>query len=176
MKHIALFLAEGFEEIEALTAVDLLRRAEIPVLTYSLEGEAVRGRSGITVLADRKIGALDLRELLGVVLPGGYPAYVTLGESVAVERAARYCRSNNLLIAAICGAPSALKKWGIVNGNFTVYPTMAAELGAKELPLVKDDSIITANGAAASLRFALAIIEHLKGKQTAEAVSRDICG
>ena len=101
-----LFLADGFEETEALAPLDMMRRAKIEVKTVGVTGEFVTGSHGVTVKADLKPEEISFNHIDGVVLPGGMPGTVNLGKSETVTKAAVYCAENGKITAAICAAPS----------------------------------------------------------------------
>lgn len=101
-----LFLADGFEETEALAPLDMMRRAKIEVKTVGVTGEFVTGSHGVTVKADLKPEEISFNNIDGVVLPGGMPGTVNLGKSETVTKAAVYCAENGKITAAICAAPS----------------------------------------------------------------------
>lgn len=101
-----LFLADGFEETEALAPLDMMRRAKIEVKTVGVTGEFVTGSHGVTVKADLKPEEISFKNIDGVVLPGGMPGTVNLGKSETVTKAAVYCAENGKITAAICAAPS----------------------------------------------------------------------
>lgn len=101
-----LFLADGFEETEALAPLDMMRRAKIEVKTVGVTGEFVTGSHGVTVKADLKPEEISFNNIDGVVLPGGMPGTVNLGKSETVTKAAVYCAGNGKITAAICAAPS----------------------------------------------------------------------
>ena len=172
---IYFFLADGFEEIEALAPVDFLRRAGVEVNIVGVTGMTCIGAHGIKVEAD--ISADDIRldsELLGVVLPGGMPGADNLDKSDVVHKAVDYCVDNNLVVAAICAAPFVLGKKGILKGkNATCFPGFEEYLeGARVLSdgVVTDGNVITARGAGVAWEFGAAI----NAKITDEAKSDDI--
>ncbi len=166
------FLAEGFEEIEAITTVDMLRRAGIDVSTVAVGGDEsnlVKGAHGIAVKADSD--KVDFENIEGIILPGGMPGTVNLEISDAVQKALDFCIRNNLYIFAICAAPQILGHKGILEGKkATCYPGFGTELkGAvlSDLPAVKDGKVITAKGPGATVEFAAEIIKELKGESKA---------
>lgn len=169
------FLATGFEEIEAITTVDMLRRAGVEVSTVSVDGDEsniVTGAHGIPVKADTDRASFD--DMEGVILPGGMPGTINLENSSKVQLSLDFCFANNLYIFAICAAPQILGHKNILEGkNATCYPGFEAELkGAllSSLPAVKDGKIITSKGPGATVEFAAEIIKELKG----DAVSREL--
>lgn len=168
------FLAEGFEEIEAITTVDMLRRAEVEVATVSVDGKGdntVKGAHGIAVKADINIEELDFENIEGVILPGGMPGTVNLEMSEGVIKALDFCYDNDLYIFAICAAPQILGHKGLLEGKkATCYPGFETELkGAvlTSLSAVKDGKVITAKGPGATVDFAAEIITELKGEKVA---------
>ncbi len=166
------FLAQGFEEIEAITTVDMLRRAGVEVMTVAVGGDEnniVNGAHNIPVKADTDKACFENME--GIILPGGMPGTVNLENSSQVQLSIDFCFANNLYIFAICAAPQILGHKGILEGkNATCYPGFEGELkGAvlSELPAVKDGKVITAKGPGATVDFAAEIIKELKGENVA---------
>ncbi len=181
MKKIALFLAEGFEEIEALTPVDMCRRAEIEVTTVSITGETeVKGSHGIPVKADtilREMGELSEYDML--VLPGGGAGTQNLEESGELAELLKKADKEEKRIAAICAAPRILGKLNLLQGKkATCFPGNETFLnGAEYHPEKKaviDGRFITARGMGAAVEFGAAIIEVLEGKEKAEEILKKI--
>ncbi|MBQ8796425.1 MAG: DJ-1/PfpI family protein [Clostridia bacterium] len=175
------FLATGFEEIEAITTVDMLRRAEVEVATVCVNKaqlNLVKGAHSIYVAADMAMEEIDFENMEGVILPGGMPGTVNLEESEGVNKALDYCVENNLYIFAICAAPQILGHKGILEGkNATCYPGFESELkGAtlSPLPAVKDCRVITSKGPGATIDFAAEIITELKGESVAKALKESM--
>jgi len=169
-------LAEGFEEIEALTVVDVLRRAGINVDTVGVMGSMVTGSHGVRVMTDKKILEINADEYDGIVLPGGNPGYLNLGRSSKIIEILKKFDAEGKLIAAICAAPSVLAKAGVLEGKkATIYPGME-----KELPyprgerVVIDGKIITSQAPGTAMEFALAIVEFLAGKDRAFQMKRQL--
>ena len=175
---IAVFLADGFEEIEALTAVDLLRRAELNVVTFGVGTDAPVGSHGIAVKADKTEDQLDLQMLSAVVLPGGMPGTLHLEKSDAVQRAVSYAMEQKLPVAAICAAPSILGHAGYLQGlHATCYPGFEDALdGAiyEEGGVVTDGIVTTAAGAGVAIDFALELVRRLASVAVAEEIRRSI--
>lgn len=168
MKKTYLFLAEGFEEVEALTVVDLLRRAEIACTMVSVTGECkVTGSHGITVLADRLFEDGTLSDADMLILPGGFPGYKNLAAHTGLKDLLFSYNTQEKFIAAICGAPSVLGAYGLLKGRMaTCYPGMEAQLPDAtciKKKVVEDGHIITSRGVGTALDFAVAIIEKLAG-------------
>ena len=172
---IYLFLADGFEEIEALTPVDILRRAGKQVTTVGIGKKTITGAHGITVLADVQDNDLDVTDADMIILPGGMPGTLNLDASPVVQNAIDVALANGAYIAAICAAPTILGKRGLLNGKkATCYPGMESDLmGAilGEDTVVLDDKIITAAGMGAALPFALKLVEILCGTDTAKKLA-----
>ncbi len=163
---VYIFLANGFEEMEALSPVDILRRLGKDVKTVSMEaGLTVTGAHGIGVLADMPLSEVSLEDAEALVLPGGLPGADNLQNSEQLR--ALLCRANeqNILLAAICAAPKVLGAHGLLRGVQAVcYPGFEAELlGAEigETPVVTDGNIVTAKGAAYAADFSFAIAKAL---------------
>lgn len=168
---IYLFLANGFEEVEALAPLDLLRRAGLEVTTVGIGGEQITGAHGITVMADIPDTMYADSKPDMIILPGGMPGARNLDESRIVDAALKAAVRCNAYIGAICAAPFILGKRGILNGKrATCYPGFEKELvGAQLCPekVVTDGRIITAAGMGVAVDFGLALVEALKGADTA---------
>lgn len=176
---IALFLAEGFEEVEALTPLDLLRRAGADVRAVSVDGASVvTGSHGIGVQADLGIGELDADSLEGAILPGGMPGAQHLCDSAAVRELTLACHRAGKLVAAICAAPAvALLPFGVLDcRKATGYPAYQKELGGhyQDTDVAVDGHVITSRGVGTAIPFALGIIEHLFGAKRASEIAREI--
>lgn len=158
-------LADGFEEIEALAVVDVLRRAELDVQTVGIGGRIVRGAHDIAVTAD--IGEDEVRDVVleALVLPGGMPGTLNLEHSDTVQRLIDHAVERELPIGAICAAPSILGHKGLLNGRHaTCFPGFESELVGAVLetdPVVKDGRFITARGAGVAVDFGLALVAEL---------------
>lgn len=163
---IYVFLANGFEEIEALAVVDILRRAELDVVTVGVGEDFVIGSHQIPVATDIREKDLVLDEKVdAIVLPGGMPGTLNLEKSAIVQKAIDWAIENDKLICAICAAPSILGHKGLLGGkNATCFPGFEEELfGAtisKEF-VVKDGNIITAKGMGSAIEFGLQIAQIL---------------
>ncbi len=172
---IYVFLANGFEEIEALAVVDVLRRAELDVLTVGVGEDFVIGSHQIPVAADIYERNLVLDEKVeAIVLPGGMPGTLNLEKSPVVQKAIDWAIENEKLICAICAAPSILGHKGLLVGKeATAFPGFEEELtGAtiSEKYVVRDGNIITARGMGSAVEFGLQIAEILAGSHTANKI------
>ncbi|MBR5515902.1 MAG: DJ-1/PfpI family protein [Clostridia bacterium] len=168
-----IFLANGFEEIEALCPYDLLLRANIEVKTVSInETEAVIGTHGIEIKADTTIDKLDLNEdFCGIMLPGGLPGSSNLEACAAVQDFITRAYSENKLISAICAAPFILGNRNLLNGKkATCFPGFEDKLAGAVVTGEKvctDGNIITAKGMGAAFDFGIEIIKYFKGESFA---------
>lgn len=176
---VYIFLANGFEEIEALTQVDYLRRAGIEIETVGIEGDCIYGAHNIPVVCDIEISDIRLdKNLEMIILPGGLAGVEGISESREAARAIDYCVKNDRYIAAICAAPTILAQRGLLDGKHAVcYPAMLEELSgcsSTEGRLAVDGKFITAAAAGVSEEFAFALIEALCGKDEADKVKESI--
>ena len=171
---IYVFLAEGFEEIEALATVDVLRRAELPVQTVGVGGDWICGSHGMRIQTDIREEGMELAKAQAVVLPGGMPGTRNLEASADVQRALDYMTEHDRYIAAICAAPSILGHRGQLNGKrATCFPGFEKDCAGAVIldePAVADGRIITGKGAGAAIDFALTIVEQLKGRSVSDAL------
>ena len=172
---VYVMLAEGFEEVEALAPVDMLRRAGVNVLTVGVTGDAVRGAHGIVVAADINAADMSLAGAEMLVLPGGMPGTLNLEKSEYVQVALEYCYENGVHIAAICAAPSILGHLGYLRGRYaTCFPGYESELNCRRVsdkPVVTDNGITTAKSAGYAVNFGCELVNVLLGPEKATAVS-----
>ncbi|WP_300300725.1 DJ-1 family glyoxalase III [uncultured Muribaculum sp.] len=179
MKASYIFLADGFEEIEALAVVDVMRRAGMDVYTVSITDKLnVKGANGIEVVADKKIADVDTSDAEWLIAPGGMPGATNLAASDAVKDAfqKQWLKQGN--IASICASPAVvLAPLGILRGqDATCYPTFKADLikdGANyvDMRVVESGNIITSNGPSSALVFAFAIVARSMGEDVASSVA-----
>ncbi|QUH26478.1 DJ-1 family glyoxalase III [Serpentinicella alkaliphila] len=165
MKSILLLMADGFEEIEGITCIDVLRRGGINVVTASLDNLDVCGSHNIIVKADKPINDIDISQFDGVVLPGGMPGSANLRDNEKVIKIVKEMNEMGGLIAAICAAPIVLERAGVIEGkNATSYPGFNNEMGSctyLEDRVVLDNNILTARGPGVAMEFSFAIVEYL---------------
>lgn len=181
MKKILVLLAEGFEEIEALTPVDYLRRADVEVDVASLtEDLSVTGSHGIVVSADTTLDAVDPAVYDGVYLPGGMPGSLNLRDDARVLKIVRDFAGSGKAVAAICAAPIVLEKASVIaNKRVTGYPGTVDKLenvGTYDADaiVVQDENIFTGRGAAAAVYLSFALITALCGEETTKRVKEGI--
>ena len=170
---VYVFLADGFEEMEAIAPIDILRRLKIEVTTVGVTGSFVTGSHGITVKADTTFAEADFSDISAVVLPGGMPGTLNLQNSRELSDLLLKCAEKKVLISALCAAPSVLSKLSLLKDReFTCYPSF--EEGSdgiyKNEPLVvseKDGTVITAWGPGAAYKFGFALAYHILKDQAA---------
>lgn len=176
---IYVFLAEGFEEVEALAPVDMLRRAKLDVTTVGVTGKIVTGSHGISVTADITADQLSIDAAMEmIVLPGGMPGTLNEEASPVVQAAIDYCAANDRWIGAICAAPSILGHKGLLQGKTAVcYTGFEKELTGAEIGtsgVVTDGKIITARGAGVAVDFGLTLVGAMLGKETQAQIRASI--
>lgn len=171
------FLAKGFEEIEAITTVDMLRRAGVDMKMVAVTEDSlqVSGAHGIVITADLHINdALADDSLEGVFLPGGMPGTTNLDESLKVKELIAFCADKGRYVFAICAAPMVLGRMGLLSGRkATCYPGFEVELTGAEytgVPAERDGKFITGKGPGATVDFASLIITQLKGAEVAKSL------
>ena len=176
---VYVYLAQGFEEIEALATVDFLRRCEIEVVTAGVGSQDVTGAHDITVLADTIDSMLvQSQDVQAIVLPGGMPGTLNLQKSKYVQDMLDYAAKNDIVIAAICAAPSVLGSKGLLDGKkATCFPGFEEQLGNAVFTgnsVEIDGNFITSKGAGCTIDFAAAIAEKLVGENEPLHVKKSI--
>lgn len=179
MNKVCVFLADGFEEIEALTVVDLLRREKIDTDIVSVTGSlTVTGAHQISVTADQLIEEADFSEITMLVLPGGRTGVQNLESCGLLMKQLDFFAASGKPIGAICAAPSILGHRGLLHGKkATCYPSFETHLAGASItrqPAVTDGTIITGRGMGCSIEFALAVVEYLTGPDTAKELADKI--
>lgn len=168
--------ANGFEEIEAVTIIDVLRRAGVTVTTASPSGGLVDGSRGIRVESERRLAELSAREFDAVVLPGGMQNARTLAVDPEAQRLIREARNLDRWVGAICAAPIALRAADAIRGaRVTSHPGVEKELSGERYQterVVRDGHLITSRGPGTSMEFALALVAELCGSDQAAAVAQ----
>ena len=176
---IVVFLADGFEEIEAIVPIDIFKRAGIETITVSISDEKlVLGAHNIQIVADNLFAETDFSEMDLLYLPGGMPGTANLDAHAGLKKLIQNQFVKNKNIAAICAAPSILGKMNLLNGKQAIcYPGFEDKLHGAELSnekVVKSGNITTAKGAGVALQFALKLVEELKGKEAADEIAAQI--
>ena len=171
---VYVFLADGFEEIEALAPVDFLRRAGVEVKTVALNKMSAVGAHSVEVVADVNIDYIILNDdIEAVILPGGMPGTVNLEASAVVQDAIRYALENHLCVGAICAAPSILGHKGYLNGlKATCYPGFESALTGAILSdgVVTDGNVTTGCGPGVAVDFALELVRRLVSAEKANSI------
>ncbi len=178
MKRVVLFFAEGTEEVEALTPVDILRRAGAEVVIAGVGGTVLAGSHGIRITADIAADEINGGDYDMAILPGGMPGTKHLDASCDVERCLAEVSAQGGFLAAICAAPMVLGRLGYLAGKSAVcYPGFESCLEGASISkskVCRDGKVITAAGAGAAMEFALALVGALFGEQTEEQVRRSV--
>ena len=176
---VYMLLGTGFEETEAITPLDLLRRAGVEIQTVGLNGKTVYGGHGIGIEADIEIHQMDLSSLEMIILPGGLGGVASCRACPAAMDALKYAWDNGKYVAAICAGPTVLADLGITAGmNATCYPGCESGMGSaiviEDAAVVIDENLITGTSAGCAIPFGLALVEALKGTDVAEQIAQQI--
>lgn len=179
MKKTAMLFATGYEEVEALTVVDLLRRAKIGCDMISLEDQDQEtGSHGIGIVMDAKFSETDFTRYDGVILPGGMPGTSNLAADERVLALLRSFADAGKLTAAICAAPTVLAKAGLLTEKKAgCYPGMEDQLTGANVsfdPVTVDGTVITSRGLGAAIPFGLSIVQYFEGKELADTLAASI--
>ena len=178
LSMVYVLLGTGFEETEAVTPIDLLRRSGVSVATVGIGGKVITGSHGIPVSADMELGQMDLTDLDMIVLPGGLKGVASISGCPEALEAVRFAWENDRFVAAICAAPTILAGLGITDGKrATCYPGCEDRMGSASMvcaPAVTDGKLITGTSAGCAVPFGLALIAALKGQAAAQAVAEQI--
>lgn len=172
---VLVFLANGFEETEAVAPIDILRRNGQNVVTVGIGEEVITSSHGITVVPNVTEADMSLMtDIDMIVLPGGMPGTLNLEKSRTVQDTIDYCAANGKFIGAICAAPSILGKKGLLKGKkATCFPGFEEFLEGADFtgePVEKDGNIITARGAGVAVEFGLKLVEALSGKPASDKI------
>jgi 4-methyl-5(b-hydroxyethyl)-thiazole monophosphate biosynthesis len=178
MKHVIVPLADGFEEIEAVAIIDILRRAGVAVTVAGVGGRQVTGSHDIRVECDRRVEQCRAAQADAVVLPGGLPGTTNLGASEAVRSLVSSVHAAGGLVAAICAAPTLLNAAGMLDGkSATGHPAHADEMDRCRYSterVVTDGNVVTSRGAGTAVEFAAELVRLLVGAETADDIMRRI--
>lgn len=173
---VYILLGNGFEEVEAIAPLDLLRRTGVEVLTVGLNGKTIQGAHNISVVADIEVGEMDLTSMDMIVLPGGLGGVAAIRASQEAMNAIRFAWENDKFVAAICAGPTVLADLHITDSlNATCYPSCKDKMGSAnyvaDVPCIRDGRVITGTSAGCAVPFGLALVEALKGEAAAKAVA-----
>lgn len=172
MATALVLLADGFEEIEAVTIIDVLRRSDVVVTTASLGGPRVTGSHQISVEADALLDAITVESFDALVLPGG-PGAKTLREDARAQATIKRAAAAGKVLAAVCAAPTALEAAGVLTGKrATSYPGNPLPSASwVQDAVVIDGNVITSRGPGTTMAFALAVVERLRGAEVANTTA-----
>lgn len=175
---VYVLLGTGFEEMEAITPIDLLRRAGIGVITVGINGQTVFGGHNIGIQADITVDQMDLNRMEMIVLPGGLGGVASIKSCPQAMAALDYAHKNNKWIAAICAAPTILAQEHITDSIPAVcYPGCEEQMGSAQITeeaCVRHGKVITGTSAGCAIAFALELISALKGEKAAQQVKEQI--
>ncbi|KJR42379.1 DJ-1 family protein [Candidatus Magnetoovum chiemensis] len=176
MSSVLIILAEGFEELEAVTVIDVLRRAEITVVTAGLNDGPITSARQIKITPDKTINEIEADKFDMLVLPGGQPGTDNLAKDDRVKKIVQTMHQNNKYTAAICAAPYVLSQAGILNNKTaTSYPSFHDKLNAKSVDtksaVVIDGNVVTSQGPGTALEFAFKLVEIFKGSGKAKEIA-----
>lgn len=180
MKKVLVPLAEGFEELEAITVTDLLTRAGISVITAGLKNGPVKASRGITVIPDQSLDAVLDEEFDMVVLPGGQPGATHLENDDRIQALLKRMFDQGKYITAICAAPKVLAVAGLLKGRHatsypgTLSPESFPDIQLEDTEVVVDGNIITSRGPGTAMDFALELIQHLAGKDSRDKAEQSL--
>ena len=174
---VYMLLGTGFEETEAIAPLDLLRRADVQVLTVGVNGKVIYGAHNIGVEADIELSEMDLTQMDMIILPGGLGGVTSVRASQEAMNALRFAWENGKFVAAICAGPTVLADLGITDGlDTTCYPGCESGMGSAkvngQVPCVRDGKVITGASAGCAVPFGLALVETLKGEETAKTIAK----
>ena len=176
---VYMLLGTGFEETEAIAPLDLLRRANVDVLTVGVTGKTVYGSHNIGIEADIHLSEMDLTNLEMIILPGGLGGVASIRACKEAMDAVRFAWENGKYTAAICAGPTVLADLGITDGkNATCYPGCESQMGSANMvanaAAVTDGLVITGTSAGCAVPFGLELITALKGAEAAQTIAKQI--
>ena len=178
MKKMLVPLADGFEEVEATTIIDLCRRGGVEVTVAGVSGMNILGGQGITIVADCLIDSVEIDSFDMITLPGGLAGTMVLSESEVVQSILKRMKEQDKYIGAICAAPLALHTADVLNEDFTCYPSIENQIRAegyhKGQPTILDGKVMTSQGVGTAIDFALNIVLELQGESTFQKLKDSI--
>jgi len=170
MPKIIIIISNGFEEIETISIIDVCRRANIDVNIVAIENILTSGTNNITIKADFLIKDIKNNDYDMIVLPGGLPNAYTLAQNIQVQNLLKQMKKSNKKIAAICAAPYALHTAGVLNKNYTCYPSFEEKIRLdgyhNDKDVIIDENILTSRGPATAMSFALELVRVLTSEET----------
>ncbi len=176
MAKVAILLAPGYEELEAVTVIDVLRRGGVDLIIAGLEDAPIPSARNVKIVPDTTVDKLAPEELELVILPGGLPGVENLKKDPRVKELLTKMQEKGKKCAAICAAPGALAAFGLLKGRrATIYPSLKSELKDAtplDAPVVVDENIITSQGPGTAIPFAFKLLELLAGEEKAKEVAK----
>lgn len=174
MAKVLIVISKGFEEIEAISVIDILRRAQISVTIAAVESIETAGAHNVLIKADKMIDDIKSEDFDMIVLPGGLPNAFTLAQNEKVQSLLKEFKEKEKFIGAICAAPFALDKAKVLNKKYTCYPSFEKKIDSscyvEDETVVTDGKIITSKGPATAMPFALELVKTLKGEEVYKSV------
>jgi 4-methyl-5(b-hydroxyethyl)-thiazole monophosphate biosynthesis len=178
MTQILVPLANGFEEIEAISIIDILRRGGLNVIVAGVDNKTAMGAHNIPIVTDCLIDEVDVNELDMIVLPGGWGGTQILAENPSVQSMLKQMQQDDKHIGAICAAPYALDAAGVLSDNYTCYPSIENKIRLEgynnDQHTIIDGKIMTSQGVGTAICFALAIIKTLEGNDKYQQIKQEI--
>ena len=178
MNQILVPLANGFEEIEAISIIDICRRGGLDVIVAGVDDKTVMGAHNIPIVTDCLITDVNVDDLDMIVLPGGWGGTEVLAENITVQSLLKQMQEDDKLIGAICAAPYALDAAGVLNDNYTCYPSIENKIRlegySSDQNIVIDGKVMTSQGVGTAICFALEIVKKIKGDDTYQALKKEI--
>jgi 4-methyl-5(b-hydroxyethyl)-thiazole monophosphate biosynthesis len=178
MNQILVPLANGFEEIEAISIIDICRRGGLDVIVAGVDDKTAMGAHNIPIVTDCLITDVNVDDLDMIVLPGGWGGTEVLAENITVQSLLKQMQEDGKLIGAICAAPYALDAAGVLNDNYTCYPSIENKIRlegySSDQNIVIDGKVMTSQGVGTAICFALEIVKKIKGDDTYQALKKEI--
>ncbi|OAG27364.1 DJ-1 family glyoxalase III [Thermodesulfatator autotrophicus] len=178
MAKVAILLAPGYEELEAVTVIDVLRRGGVDLVIAGLEDAPIPSARNVKIVPDTTVDQLSPDELDMVILPGGLPGVENLKKDSRVKDLIQKMQEKGKKCAAICAAPGALAAFGVLKGKkATIYPSLKNELKEakpEDAPVVVDENIITSQGPGTAMPFAFTLLALLAGEEKAKEVAKQM--
>ena len=170
MSKVLIIISTGFEEIEAVSIIDILRRAKIEVVIATINDILTSGANGIVIQANQYLKDIDISLFDMIVLPGGGQNTQNLSSSLEVKNILQKMKNDDKYIAAICAAPYVLHEAKVLNNKYTCYPSFEKKIDSakydKENEVVKDEKVITSQGPATAMQFSLELVKILTNEET----------
>jgi 4-methyl-5(b-hydroxyethyl)-thiazole monophosphate biosynthesis len=178
MPQILVPLANGFEEVEAISIIDICRRGDINVIVAGVDDKAAMGAHNIPIVTDCMIDEVDVNELDMIVLPGGWSGTESLANNKTVQSILKQMKESNKYIGAICAAPYALNAAGVLSDNYTCYPSIENKIRlegySNNQHTIIDGKVMTSQGVGTAICFALEIVKTIKGDDAYQTLKKEI--